>query len=358
MTTETTTLKTGEKLTIKILEPPLNDYADKVAVLAPIRDELVGGDSSSSLNTLFYVAELNGEVVGSMFHCTPADVRDVGLVEAVQTAEEHRRKGIASALLARLIERFKADGGRALYLSTSNPIAGALYEKHGFWYLVGAEMRYLAPGAEDFEDTYLAFHGKARVRDATWGDFPRAAVLYNHSEPQWFLKEYLTRIFRDMHFEGRFLRLMRRVENQRGAYLVLESPKQRVVGAAVLERLDSFHEQHVAALSFRVCPSYFGQVPELLNAAAQRAEDLAISTLQIHIADCDDEQKELVKAAGFIEESRLRDRLRDGNTWLDLMVYALHLPGTVRRLRSQEEYPGNRSQWHSDRIASVQSQRL
>ncbi len=46
-----------------------------------------------------------------------------------------------------IIERFLADGGMALDLWTSNPVAGRLYERHGFWYSVGDGMRYIAPTA-------------------------------------------------------------------------------------------------------------------------------------------------------------------------------------------------------------------
>jgi RimJ/RimL family protein N-acetyltransferase len=155
-----------------------------------------------------------------------------------------------------------------------------------------------------------------------------------------------------MRFESHFMKLMRRTENQRGALLALENPKQRVVGMAILERLDTFYEQHVATLSFRVCPDYLQQASELLEASAQRARELSIKILNIYIAECDDEQKELVKAAGFSEEARLRDRLRDGNEWMDLLIYTLSLPDSPGPLRSQGDYYGGRKQWQAERVAS------
>ena len=92
---------------------------------------------------------------------------------------------------------------------------------------------------------------------------------------------------------------MRQIEDQNGAFVVLENLEQRIVGAAVFKRFDTFHEQHTATLSFRVCPSYFGQVPELLTAAAEKAQALSIRALQVHIAACDDEQKQLAKNGGI-----------------------------------------------------------
>ena len=170
------------------------------------------------------MGEIDGEVVGSMSYYAPTDTRDVGVVEFVRTEEEHRGKGIASALMNCLIQRFRADDGIALYLCTTNPIAGSLYEKYGFWYHLGDGMRYLAPDAGDFDQTYLAFYGEAHIRDATWADLPRASALYNHREPRWLIKDYFTQTFRETRFESHFVRLMRQIEDRNGAFVVLENP--------------------------------------------------------------------------------------------------------------------------------------
>ena len=353
MPEQSVTLKTGQHLNIKLLQPPLSSYADKVGCWTDIRDELLGGQMTPWLFTPYFVGEIDGEVVGSMSYYTPTDTRDVGVVEFVHTAEKHRQKGIASALMARLIERFRADGGLGLYLCTINPHAGTLYENHGFWYHVGDGMRYLAPDAQDFDRTYLAFCGKARIRDATWADLPRLSVLYNHPQPEWYIKDYLTQSFRHTRYESHFVKLMKGIENQKGSFLVLENPEQRVVGAAVLKRLDTFYEQHVAMLSFRVCPHYFNQATDLLNAASEKAKELAVQWLQTCIADCDDDQKELVAAAGFSEEARLRSRLSNGGENIDLLVYSLPLSHAVKPLCSPGDYYGGRQSWQEERIASM-----
>jgi GNAT superfamily N-acetyltransferase len=358
MVLDTAILRTGERLTIHMLEPPLGPYASQVGCWSDIRDELPGGKLTTWLFTPYFVGEINGEVAGSMSYYTPTDTRDVGVVEFVQTAERHRRKGIASALMARLLERFQVEGGLALDLCTTNPHAGALYEKHGFWYLVGDGMRYRAPAAPEFDTTYLAFAGAARIRTATWADLPRAAMLYNHPEPRWLVKEYLTRVFRDMRFESHFVRLMRRIEQQRGAFLVLENPQRRVVGTAVFERLDSFAEQHVATLSFRVCPAYRTQAAELLEAAAQHAAELSIHCLQVFSAAGDEDQQELLAAAGFTIEACLRERLRDGDRseatqgWRDMLVFSRTMPGAGRPVRDPGDYYGARRDWQEQRITS------
>ena len=355
----TTRLRSGEEMVLRVQEPPLTEYTEQAPerrlvnwIWADIKNEMLAGQMTRWLYTPYALGLLNGELVGSMAYYAPADTRDVGLIEFVETAEEQRGKGIASALLGRLVEKFTDEGGLALSLCTSNPIAGTLYENHGFWYTTGDGLRYLAPNAQDFEETYLEHCGMARVRDATWADLPRTSFLYNLREPRWLVKEYLTHAFGDMRYESHFVKLMRRIENQMGAYLVLENPRQRVVGAAALERFDTFQEQHSAILSFRVHPGYFDQTTELLNAAAEKATELSIGILQIYIGDRDEEQKELAREAGYAEEARLANRLRDGDEWVDTLVYTRVLTENPPPSRSENEYYGARNPWMNERIAA------
>ncbi len=108
MVAETMELRTGEELVIKILHPPLHDYASKVGFWwGDIRSEFLGGQMTQWLFTPCFVGEIEGEAAGSMICFTPASIRDIELVEFVHTEEKHRQKGVASALLGKLIERFK-----------------------------------------------------------------------------------------------------------------------------------------------------------------------------------------------------------------------------------------------------------
>lgn len=352
MTTTTATLKTGERLTVRVARPPLGEYAPLVGCWGAIRDELLAGGMSESLATPYFIGELNGQVVGSMACYVPVDTMDVGLVEFVATSEEHRQKGIASALLGTLVEWFASVGGQALNLCTSNPFAGSLYEKHGFWYSVGDGMRYLAPGADDFDQEYLGDSGTARVRPATWGDLPRASALYNSAEPGWTIKDYLTSSFRDTRFEKHFVDLMKGAENRKGEVVALESPKTRLVGLAAFHRTDSYMEQHVATLSFRVSPAYYGQADELLDATARRAADLSITLLQAYVSEHDTDQAGMLEAAGFTEEARLRDRLRTPDGLADMIVYSLQLAGTDDPIFGPEDYYAGRNPWQVERTAA------
>lgn len=347
-----TELKNGEILNIKTQLPPLGDYAPHVGCWSDIRDELLSGQLQEWLYTPYFIGEINGDIAGSMSYFAAADQPEVGAVEFVGTAEPHRRKGIASALMSALIGHFRVRGGQALYLCTTNPHAGSLYEKHGFHYKIGDGMRCLTPGIADFDATYLSFCGTAQVRPATWSDLAPLTVLYNHPEPHWHIKEYLTQCFHDTRFESHFIRLMRRIEEQKGAFLVLENPQQRLAGAAVLERLDTFYEQHVASLSLRVCPTYFSQAAQLIEAAVHEASLLGITILQTFIAAGDQDHIDIVRSTGFAEEARLPKRLRDGNQEKDLLIYSRHNNANTPLPRIRGDYYGNRKTWQEDRASN------
>ena len=358
MTTSIANLKSGERLTIRVVDPPLGQYTPLVGCWGAVRDALLAGGMSESLATPYFIGELDGRLVGSMGCYVPVDTMDVGLVEFVATSEEHRQKGIASALLGALIEWFTSAGGKELNLCTSNPFAGSLYEKHGFWYSVGDGMRYLAPGAKNFGQEYLGDSGTALVRPATWGDLPRASVLYNHAEPGWTVKDYLTSSFRDTRFERHFINLMKGAEDHRGAVVALESPGTSLVGLAAFHRTDSYMEQHVATLSFRVSRPYYVQAAELLEAAAQRAAELSITLLQTYVAEGDRDQAELLKAAGFVQEARLQDRLRTPDGLSDMLVFSRQLLGSEDPIFGPGDYYAGRKAWQAERAAAGMRRQL
>ena len=350
--TLTARLKQGEILSIKVLEPPLDEYAAQVGCWGNIKDDLLGGRLSSWLYTPYFVGEIDGNTVGSMSYYTPTDTKDVGVVEFVRTDEAHRQKGIASALMSALVQRFRAQQGTALYLCTTNPIAGKLYETHGFWYHIGDGMRLVVGSAQEFDRTYFAYEKGARIRAAHWGDLPRAAVLYNHPQPEWLIKEYFSQCFRETRFESHFVGLLRRCENNQGVALALEAPSERLVGFGVIIRAPTYCEQHTGSLSFRIHPTYRSHAPELLEALIRHAQELGITCVSSHVAECDQDQQQLLAHLSFVQEARLKQRLRDGDRWWDMFVYTKITAGTPRPMRDASTYYGSRQPWQTHRTES------
>ena len=125
---------------------------------------------------------IGNRLVASMAYFTPRETRDIGVIEFVETLNEYRRKNISTILLSTLVEHFESQGGVALSLCTTNPIAGKLYENLGFWYSVGDGMTRISNSSskdlESFNDLYFQNTGQALVREATWSDLPKVSFLY------------------------------------------------------------------------------------------------------------------------------------------------------------------------------------
>lgn len=350
----TVKLKSGEPLVIKEVEPPLGRYAGSVGCWWDAVDEdLLAGVLAPWLRCPYYIGEINGQVAGYMTCLTSVRNPEVGLVEFVSTANEHRRKGVGTALLRHLIARFEAQGGLALYLCTTNPVAGQLYENCGFHYSVGDGMRYLSATAVNFDASYLAREGEAIAREADWGDLPGATVLFCHPRPAWEIKEYLSHCFRDTRFEGHYVKLMRRVEEDRGVIVVLENGRQRVVGCAVVERLPTFQQQHVGQMSVRVAPEYDDRTDALLDAAAARAHAMGISVLQTYVSDADTDAGRTLEEAGFECEGILPRRLRTAGGLTGVAVYGRHL-GETGAWRPLDAYYGERKPWQAERVRAME----
>ena len=348
-------LRDGSSLEIEIAEPPFDSSYDdfRLCWWPMIRDDLLQGRMNRWLCAPHFIGRIAGAAAGSMCYYAPREGGAVGAVEFVGTQENFRRRGVASALLGTLVDHFTARGGQALYLCTDNPVAGHLYERHGFRYHVGDGMRYLAPDAADFDRRWFAPGGAAAIRDAHWGDLARLCVLYNHSEPAWLVKDPLTAAFRDTRYERHFVSVLRQIEHGMGAFLLLEADGSRVVGAAAFRREDTFYEQHVATVGLRVARGYLGLAADLLETAAVRAAALGIRQLTLPLAAGDAEPRRLAQAAGFAAGPRWPRRLRDEEgRFVDLTYMLRELAPSASRDRPRESFYGERHPWQAARAAA------
>lgn len=338
-------------INIDVVEPPFETSYDwdRLCWWSSIREEMMQGQLNRWLYAPHFIGSIDGRFAGSMSYYTPRDTRDVGVVEFVSTEERFRRRGVASALMSKLIDHFVSQGGRALYLCTTNPVAGHLYERHGFRYHIGDGMRFLSPDAGDFDDRWFAAGGETTIREANWADLARVGVLYNHRDPTWLIKDSLSVSFRDTRYESHFMKMMRQTEDSKGAFLVMEAPGSRVVGAAVFRRINSFYEQHVAELSFRIARPFFTHSRSLLDAAAKRAEALGIWQLALMVAATDHEQRLLAAKGGFIDGPCWPRRLRDQEISTDLQIMLRELTPPKVLGKERESFYGERHPWQTER---------
>lgn len=332
-----------QDLTVRVLEPPFGEDADRVQYWwRDVRAMLVSGELAETSLDRFIVGELDGDCVGSMPYGTPRDTRDLAVLGMVWTRPDQRRKGIATALLQRALADFRTGGGIAMYLCTNNPHAFQLYHKAGFRPLIGDGMRYLAPGHEDFDETFFSYTGPATVRPGTWGDLARVSALYNQPEPRWLVKDYGRGVYRDIRYERHYIQVWKPASQGRGTVLLLETEQRRVVGIASLVETNNYYEQHVQTLDFWACPAYLHQIPDLLAALIEHASKGNAEIVQAYVADTDTDKGDMLLACGFQREARLRDRLRAGDRRIDLLVYSRSLGERRPPSRPASSYYGAR----------------
>jgi ribosomal protein S18 acetylase RimI-like enzyme len=333
-----------------VLEPPLAPADARLVRFAwpDVRQMVVEGRAAVSSLDRFFVGLRAGAPAGSLMYATPRDTRDVAVLEFVWTEPAYRRQGVATALLGAALADFRAGGGAAMYLCTTNPHAYALYDRAGFRPLLGDRMRYLAPGHEDFDRTYFAYAGPASVRPAEWGDLARAAALYNRDEPDWLIKDYHLprRVFRDTRYESHFIQVWRPAAEGRGTLTVLANPRRRVVGMAGTVATPSYYEQHVHLLDFWCCAAYLDEALSLIAAAVERAGAAGAEVVQACLAAADVGKQRLLGRAGFAEEARLRRRLLAGAARDDLLVFSRFLPERDEPGHPREAYYGHRHPFH------------
>ncbi|MDQ6790710.1 MAG: GNAT family N-acetyltransferase [Candidatus Dormibacteraeota bacterium] len=89
-------------------------------------------------NATLEVAELDGVVVG--FQRLRPITQRIVLYEGLRVAEEHRRRGVARAMLRHALEEGSGQGFGEMRLITGNPAACGLFDAEGFHRLVHCQV--------------------------------------------------------------------------------------------------------------------------------------------------------------------------------------------------------------------------
>ncbi|WP_027860424.1 ribosomal protein S18-alanine N-acetyltransferase [Marmoricola sp. URHB0036] len=115
---------------------------DDVDAVARLEDECLGADAWSEglvregvlgrLPTVTYlVAEADGQVVG---HAVTSSAGDIAELQRIAVAPDHRRRGVAASLLARVVDAARRTPADRLLLEVREDNSGALsfYAGQGF----------------------------------------------------------------------------------------------------------------------------------------------------------------------------------------------------------------------------------
>jgi len=318
-----TELKSGEKAELWKITAPDPQWADRLLTflvhkgeewLEPMRRGLEKGLDGLTMN--YYECVLDGEVVGNITVLENLP-RPVGLLQHVFTLPEHRRKGIASALMTVIHHDFRLRGGRAMFLGTGYRTPPFwIYYRYGFRPIEETgHMRWLAE--ENFLDRYFAL-GEVTVRDTRWDDWPLMEALYANIEG-WVLRSYPLGLYGASNYESPFLRLMSALE--RGE--VKQSLAMVKDDGALVGHVALWEQKNVPGrpwlMDLFVHPNFYDRAPELL----ERVFVPPHHKLQA-LADSDAwEKHDLLRKMGMWREACLRRQIAWRDRWLDLDYYSM-----------------------------------
>ena len=250
----------------------------------------------TGITSYLYLAEVNGVFAARLWFAY-ADHSGFGNFGNVYTESDFRRLGLMSELMKPCMADFDtADAARILCCASGNLFAVQSYLKHGFRLTYGGETgpleRTRRPGDtlfsienELFQDTRLA-----AIRDGRPDDQFVTDKFIAHTEPVWFrLHSRRGPSERIPNFQ--IARVEASIGN--GTVQVACNAAGTVTGytSAILQGGSGI-------LDFTALEQSFGDVPELLRAAAARFHQLFDAELFFYASPADTEKLKAVRAAG------------------------------------------------------------
>ncbi|MBM3933620.1 MAG: GNAT family N-acetyltransferase [SAR202 cluster bacterium] len=129
--------------------------------------EALLGDELDYNRGVFYIARKGNKLAGTCHVTVPLNIPYLGGFGEVATELEFRREGIATELSRQALEEFKALGGQAMFLGTSEPGPARMYRRLGWHRLAGSNvMANITTGAspEEYMVDYFRRTGKFTVQ--------------------------------------------------------------------------------------------------------------------------------------------------------------------------------------------------
>ncbi|MFC1782596.1 GNAT family N-acetyltransferase [Planctomycetota bacterium] len=308
-----------EAFLLKIFE--FGDYSFRSALL---------GEYSSTLGSPFFLAFLDGKMAAAAACLFSRQYPLLALMGPVATAENYRRKSLASSLINSIMEHLSALGCRAVYLGVShnNHPARTLYRQLGFENHQGIIMRRLLPGNENFDHFYFAPSAKAKIRKISWGDY--GAVLTLLACPcdlycfDFFQGLFSSKYAPPTRFMNVFPEMMKRIASSPGgANVLLAEPQEKLMGIAHLTTFPGTPRSHIALLDFFVHDNYITDAKALLLRTLRDAANLNVKSIYGYVPARDELKQKAFLSVGARPRATLPKNISINGQYQDVLVYEM-----------------------------------
>ena len=314
-------LKTEERMEVGVITAPDESYAEEVKQFLGQKGgsykwhiERCVTEVLDALETRFYVGKVEGRVITNIM---TVEYEGIGILGHVFTLPRQRRKGACKGVMTYQMEDFRQRAGGALYLGTGyNSHPYYIYHSFGFESVFPESgfMKYQVNG--DFEERYFA-PAPAQPKSVEWHDWPKVTAL--SAILGWdTLRSLAWRVYGPTNLEGGFLDFKHALETE-DVYddaQLLTSSGGAIVGWATVSR-DARWRPATAVLDLFFHPNFADAVPALLSAV--KFPDMKV---QCYVDSGAEKKAEVLEAAGFTCEGRLKNQFAYSGQHYDVLVFA------------------------------------
>ena len=291
------------------------------------------GGFAGDLRHTFFLAHAGGRIVGTAWHGTAESSRETGGYGFVLTDEGHRGRGIAQELTRRSVERFWDEGGAALYLGTTNPVAQHVYAKFGYAPYNGIAMRAIRPGLDpgEFDATYFTFDGGAQIREVTMGDVGAyTALLLARELHSWVIRDFTEGIFyappsvvSTSCLRPFYNAMLQHEASPTNVFKALVTQGGRMVAAARAFAPPGGALAGAGILEVQCYPTYRQELPGFLADVIQQAAHRGMRQLRAFAVA--DDRADALREAGFHPAGELTELLQIGPARASIQTMQLRL---------------------------------
>jgi GNAT superfamily N-acetyltransferase len=317
------TLRHGATMQVQLLEPPEEDYAQRLLdflrhkdddSIRGIRQRVLGQYADHCVDR-YFVGEVDGRMVGHVWYGLPRidDGRrwGIGNFGHVYTDPEWRGQGIAGELTRILLDDFNAEPAGSCMLCTAGEPAGRIYRRLGFEFIPPTAdrgpmcylKRSVAPDFATLDEQYFAPGLPTSILPGHIGHRHDIDRMMDFSAP-WVAARGRWHLVGLSSHVPTFIGALHYVEDGRGLINVLRTDAGSVVGYAFVLNLGSPNEAGLPVLDLVLHPHYLDRGVDLVQQTLETAREAGDREVHAYVATCDGKKHQVLCDAGFIEGYR------------------------------------------------------
>ena len=335
-----TVLKSGEKMVIKVIQPPQVDYAERLCrFLSPwlvrnscafrsVEQRLFGKYLDYCIDK-YFVGEIDNKIIGQAWYGLPKKGTGIGNFGFVYTKPSYRRKGITTELVRILVEDFLQKDGKCL-LCNADQVSGKIYESFGFRFIQdGASpmaliKKEVASSFQELDRWYFEAGLDVRVREGNIGDRHDCDRMFDFSREINEIKDSWHKTFITSQVPT-FQDALFYVEDGKGIVTVIESSKGNILGYAFILNLGTEFENNFKIMDFKIHPDYFGKAKCFIIKTGRIASLAGITEIYSFSPTCYEEKVSVLQEAGFKKEYNFTNKFKMDKKYFDIVVFKLEL---------------------------------